>query len=120
MRERLGLVTATLAEDIAGMRVVQSFTREPVQERAFRGVNDRYRGANYETVVLNGIYFRVHLAAPDLHRHAAQHLQPVVGLLHVLRSQDDVAHRASCATAGTATRRLRPTELQVNRRSSWA
>jgi len=57
VRERLGLVTATLAEDIAGMRVVQSFTREPVQEKSFRGVNDRYRGANYETVVLNGIYF---------------------------------------------------------------
>jgi ATP-binding cassette subfamily B protein len=57
VRERLGLVTATLAEDIAGMRVVQSFTREPVQQRAFHGVNDRYRGANYETVVLNGIYF---------------------------------------------------------------
>ena len=59
VRERLGLVTATLAEDIAGMRVVQSFTREPVQERAFHGVNDRYRGANYETVVLNGIYFPI-------------------------------------------------------------
>jgi ATP-binding cassette subfamily B protein len=57
VRERLGLVTATLAEDNAGMRVVQSFTREPVQQRAFHGVNDRYRGANYETVVLNGIYF---------------------------------------------------------------
>jgi ABC-type multidrug transport system fused ATPase/permease subunit len=57
VRERLGLVTATLAEDVAGMRVVQSFTREPEQERAFRGVNDRYRAANYETVVLNGIYF---------------------------------------------------------------
>src|SRR5205814_1471819 len=28
VRERLGLVTATLAEDIAGMRVVQSFVRE--------------------------------------------------------------------------------------------
>ena len=27
VRERLGLVTATLAEDIAGMRVVQTFTR---------------------------------------------------------------------------------------------
>jgi ABC-type multidrug transport system fused ATPase/permease subunit len=59
VRERLGLVTASLAEDIAGMRVVQSFTREPVQQRAFHGVNDRYRGANYETVVLNGIYFPV-------------------------------------------------------------
>jgi ATP-binding cassette subfamily B protein len=59
VRERLGLVTATLAEDIAGMRVVQSFTREPVQQRAFHGVNDSYRAANYETVVLNGIYFPV-------------------------------------------------------------
>ena len=57
VRERLGLVTATLAEDVAGMRVVQSFTREPEQERAFRGVNDRYREANYRTVVLNAIYF---------------------------------------------------------------
>ena len=50
VRERLGLVTATLAEDIAGMRVVQSFTREPVQQKAFHGVNDRYRAANYETI----------------------------------------------------------------------
>jgi ABC-type multidrug transport system fused ATPase/permease subunit len=57
VRERLGLVTATLAEDIAGMRVVQSFTREPVQQQAFHGVNDRYRSANYETTVLNAIYF---------------------------------------------------------------
>jgi ATP-binding cassette subfamily B protein len=57
VRERLGLVTATLAEDISGMRVVQSFTREPTSRTTFRGVNDRYRLANYETVVLNGIYF---------------------------------------------------------------
>ena len=59
VRERLGLVTATLAEDISGMRVVQSFTREPVSQATFRGVNERYRAANYETVVLNGIYFPV-------------------------------------------------------------
>jgi ATP-binding cassette subfamily B protein len=57
VRERLGLVTATLAEDISGMRVVQSFTREPASQSTFRGVNDRYRASNYETVVLNGIYF---------------------------------------------------------------
>jgi ATP-binding cassette subfamily B protein len=57
VRERLGLVTATLAEDISGMRVVQSFTREPASQASFRGVNERYRGANYETVVLNGLYF---------------------------------------------------------------
>jgi ATP-binding cassette subfamily B protein len=57
VRERLGLVTATLAEDISGMRVVQSFTREPASQTSFRGINDRYRQANYETVVLNGVYF---------------------------------------------------------------
>jgi len=57
VRERLGLVTATLAEDISGMRVVQSFTREPASQATFRGVNDRYREANYETVILNGLYF---------------------------------------------------------------
>jgi ATP-binding cassette subfamily B protein len=57
VRERLGLVTATLAEDISGMRVVQSFTREPVNQASFRGISDRYREANYETVILNGIYF---------------------------------------------------------------
>jgi len=57
VRERLGLVTATLAEDISGMRVVQSFTREPASQSTFRGVNQRYRDANQETVVLNGLYF---------------------------------------------------------------
>jgi ATP-binding cassette subfamily B protein len=57
VRERLGLVTATLAEDISGMRVVQSFTREPTSHVTFRGINDRYRDANYETVLLNGVYF---------------------------------------------------------------
>ena len=57
VRERLGLVTASLAEDIAGMRVVQSFAREDERADAFRDVNDRYRDANHETVVLNGLYF---------------------------------------------------------------
>jgi ABC-type multidrug transport system fused ATPase/permease subunit len=57
VRERLGLVTATLAEDIAGMRVVQAFTRETEQERAFRDVNLSYRAANQRTILLNGLYF---------------------------------------------------------------
>jgi ABC-type multidrug transport system fused ATPase/permease subunit len=57
VRDRLGMVTATLAEDIAGMRVVQSFRREPQNAERFRGVNDHYREANRETVVLNGLYF---------------------------------------------------------------
>jgi ATP-binding cassette subfamily B protein len=57
VRERLGLVTATLAEDIAGMRVVQAFTREAENERHFREVNQQYRDANQRTVLLNGLYF---------------------------------------------------------------
>src|SRR5919201_1469182 len=57
VRERLGLVTATLAEDIAGMRILQAFTREPSAERNFRRVSERYRDANQRTVVLNGLYF---------------------------------------------------------------
>jgi ATP-binding cassette, subfamily B, bacterial len=57
VRERLGLVTATLAEDIAGMRIVQSFTREDAAYANFRAVAGRYRQANMQTVVLNGLYF---------------------------------------------------------------
>ena len=57
VRERLGLVTATLAEDIAGMRVVQAFTREQANIRNFREISDRYRQANQQTVLLNGLYF---------------------------------------------------------------
>ena len=59
VRERLGLVTATLAEDIAGMRVVQAFTREQPAYDNFRAVARRYRESNMQTVVLNGIYFPV-------------------------------------------------------------
>jgi ABC-type multidrug transport system fused ATPase/permease subunit len=57
VRERLGLVTATLAEDIAGMRIVQAFTRERTNIHNFREVSERYRDSNMETVVLNGLYF---------------------------------------------------------------
>src|SRR6185437_10325964 len=57
VRERLGLVTATLAEDIAGMRVVQAFTRERTNIRNFQKVTERYRDSNQQTVVLSGWYF---------------------------------------------------------------
>jgi ATP-binding cassette subfamily B protein len=57
VRERLGAVTATLQEDISGMRVVQAFARERRSDERFRDVNARYRAANQETVVLNGLYF---------------------------------------------------------------
>src|SRR5437764_11738507 len=57
VRERLATVTATLAEDIAGMRVLQAFTREQASRQRFREINDHYRQANHQTVVLNGLYF---------------------------------------------------------------
>src|SRR5436190_2449464 len=57
VRERLATVTATLAEDIAGMRVLQAFTRERASRLRFREINDHYRQANHQTVVLNGLYF---------------------------------------------------------------
>jgi ATP-binding cassette, subfamily B, bacterial len=57
VRERLGLVTATLAEDIAGMRVVQAFTHERKSMENFRSVAERYRDSNMQTVVLSGWYF---------------------------------------------------------------
>ena len=57
VRERLGQVTAALQEDISGMRIVHSFTREERNAEQFRQVNDNYRAANQETVILNGLYF---------------------------------------------------------------
>jgi ATP-binding cassette subfamily B protein len=57
VRERLGLVTATLAEDIAGIRIVQAFNRQSANELHFQEVNAHYREANHVTVVTNGLYF---------------------------------------------------------------
>jgi ATP-binding cassette, subfamily B, bacterial len=57
VRERLGLVTATLAEDISGMRMVQAFVREERATENFRTVALDYRESNMQTVVLNGLYF---------------------------------------------------------------
>jgi ATP-binding cassette subfamily B protein len=57
VRETLGALTATLAEDIAGMRVLQTFTREQAAHDNFQRVSNRYRASNMETVVLNGLYF---------------------------------------------------------------
>jgi ABC-type multidrug transport system fused ATPase/permease subunit len=57
VRETLGAVTATLAEDIAGMRVLQSFTRERAARENFLAVSSTYRRSNMQTVVLSGIYF---------------------------------------------------------------
>jgi ATP-binding cassette, subfamily B, bacterial len=59
VRERLGLVTATLAEDISGMRMVQAYVREQRATENFQAVARDYRDSNMQTVVLNGVYFPV-------------------------------------------------------------
>lgn len=57
VRERIGHVSGTLAEDIGGMRVVQAYSREREREQNFAQVNEYYREANQRTVVYNGLYF---------------------------------------------------------------
>lgn len=59
MREALAQVTASLQEDITGMRVIQAFRREPVSRARFLEVNGRYRAANQATVYSNALYFPV-------------------------------------------------------------
>src|SRR5207245_9913103 len=66
VRERLGLVTATLAEDISGMRMVQAFVREQRATENFGTVARRYRDANMQTVVLTAVYFRFVRFLPTL------------------------------------------------------
>ncbi len=56
-RERMGEVTASLQEDISGVRVVQAFRREGANYRRFVKVNDGYRAANVQTVNAASIYF---------------------------------------------------------------
>ncbi|MDX6520695.1 MAG: ATP-binding cassette, subfamily multidrug efflux pump [Gaiellales bacterium] len=56
-RERLANVTASLQEDISGVRVVQAFRREASNYRQFVGVNGSYRDANVQTVNVSAIYF---------------------------------------------------------------
>ena len=57
MREKLAEVTSTLAEDIAGVRVVQSFRRESANLTEFAVTNDAYIASNMRTVHLNAAYF---------------------------------------------------------------
>jgi ATP-binding cassette subfamily B protein len=57
MRNELADVTASLQEDLTGVRVIQAFGREEQSRNAFRRVNARYRAANQRTVGANALYF---------------------------------------------------------------
>jgi len=56
-RERLADVTATLQEDLSGVRVVQAFRREHVNYDRFVEVNQSYRTANVDTINAASVYF---------------------------------------------------------------
>src|SRR2546429_1733219 len=57
VRERLGLVTATPAEDIAGIRIVPAFTPEDRNIAHFGEGARHYRETNMRTGVLDAVYF---------------------------------------------------------------
>ena len=56
-RITIGRVNAFLAENIAGMRVIQSFTREPRNLKTFTGINDENLDANIDAARLSAFLF---------------------------------------------------------------
>jgi len=57
MRQRLGLVTAALQEDLNGIRVIQAYRREASSRAQIGELNQSYRDANHRTVTSSGWYF---------------------------------------------------------------
>lgn len=56
-RITIGRVNGFLAENIAGMRVIQSFTREPRNLKTFTGINDENLDANLDAARLSAFLF---------------------------------------------------------------
>jgi ATP-binding cassette, subfamily B, bacterial len=56
VREKIALVLVHLAESLTGIRVVQAFTREPINQAQFEDVNAQHLRANAETVRLMSVY----------------------------------------------------------------
>ncbi|HET8812491.1 MAG TPA: ABC transporter ATP-binding protein, partial [Gaiella sp.] len=57
VRTRIAAVTAQLAESVAGMAVVQAFTRERTFQREFEGLNEANRVANVHAQKLSSVFF---------------------------------------------------------------
>jgi ATP-binding cassette subfamily B protein/subfamily B ATP-binding cassette protein MsbA len=56
-RTRLSLINGYLNESISGIRVTQSFTREPVNYRHFEDLNRSYFDANLQATTLTALFF---------------------------------------------------------------
>jgi ABC-type multidrug transport system fused ATPase/permease subunit len=57
VRNRIGAVTAQIAESVAGMAVVQSFRRERAFRARFDELNDDNRRANFEAQRISSLFF---------------------------------------------------------------
>ena len=57
VRTRIAAVTAQLAESVAGMAVVQAFTRERAFQREFEGLNEANRVSNAYAQKLSSVFF---------------------------------------------------------------
>ncbi|WDL99558.1 ABC transporter ATP-binding protein [Alicyclobacillus sp. ALC3] len=58
-RSRLSNVVAFLAENLAGMRIIQVFHQEPRQNRAFNQLNESHRQANVHEYTVSVMFNRV-------------------------------------------------------------
>ena len=56
VREKIALVLVHLTESLTGIRVVQAFTREPLNQAQFEDINSQHLRANALTVRLMSIY----------------------------------------------------------------
>jgi ATP-binding cassette subfamily B protein/subfamily B ATP-binding cassette protein MsbA len=57
VRRRIAIINGYLNETVTGVRVVQSYTREPVNERTFDELNRRHLDANIEAARLAASFF---------------------------------------------------------------
>ncbi len=57
VRRRIAIINGYLNETVTGMRVIQSFVREPTNARLFDGLNRRNLGANLHAAKLSALFF---------------------------------------------------------------
>ncbi|MEO0570370.1 MAG: ABC transporter ATP-binding protein [Bacteroidota bacterium] len=59
VRAQVSNLNSFVQERIAGMKIVQLFTREKIEQEKFRGINRKHRDAWLKTVWYNSIFFPV-------------------------------------------------------------
>jgi len=118
-----------LGNVMVALRDVRRLSKREARERAvefLERVGLRDKADSYPEELSGGQQQRVAIARALVMRPKAMlfdeptsalDVEPVVGLRDVLGTQDCVVHRASCATAGTGTARLRALDRHVKRRS---